>query len=275
MADSSTRTLECARCETTYTVKRRPGSYPKHCSDTCRKADRADYLEARKNNGYRTPHISRMCEVCGTEIPVGTRADSVTCGDTCRDERANNLRKSRNRATRGTKLPTSCSWCGGAMPKNGHALSKFCGDECRHSFAVDRSLRNYRANRARMRETHSEWKKRNPDYWKTWGIQNRDKTYRSKARRRARERNAYVLDVNNADIFKRDNGLCYSCGEPIEVDSFHIDHLVPLALGGTHEPNNVAASCARCNLSKGPRMTELAIQKRGQNMMDFLREALQ
>ncbi|MDE3206939.1 MAG: HNH endonuclease [Acidobacteriota bacterium] len=45
---------------------------------------------------------------------------------------------------------------------------------------------------------------------------------------------------------------CYLCGCPIGSDAgWHLDHVHPLALGGTHEDHNVEAACPRCNLTKG------------------------
>lgn len=35
--------------------------------------------------------------------------------------------------------------------------------------------------------------------------------------------------------------------------SWHIDHLIPVAAGGTNEPANLALSCAGCNMSRGCR----------------------
>lgn len=34
------------------------------------------------------------------------------------------------------------------------------------------------------------------------------------------------------------------------MDAMHLDHIIPLSKGGTHEPNNVRITHAKCNLSK-------------------------
>jgi hypothetical protein len=52
-------------------------------------------------------------------------------------------------------------------------------------------------------------------------------------------------------VFERDEGMCRHCGRPLRFNSFHVDHLVPIARGGGNEMQNLAASCAPCNLSKG------------------------
>lgn len=51
------------------------------------------------------------------------------------------------------------------------------------------------------------------------------------------------------EVFARSSGRCVYCGDP----AAHIDHVVPLVRGGTNAAENLAAACARCNLSKGPK----------------------
>lgn len=80
-------------------------------------------------------------------------------------------------------------------------------------------------------------------------------------RRRAAERDAFVSPVNRFEIFERDGWMCMLCGDPIERDevsphplSPSIDHVIPLARGGTHEPGNVQAAHLLCNSLKGDRV---------------------
>lgn len=58
------------------------------------------------------------------------------------------------------------------------------------------------------------------------------------------------------ETLRRCNFACYYCGTPaaLGVDQLHIDHVVPVALGGTNDPWNLIASCQGCNLGKGPTM---------------------
>ena len=45
---------------------------------------------------------------------------------------------------------------------------------------------------------------------------------------------------------------CHLCGQAIgPFEAWHMDHIVPLAQGGTDARGNLAAAHARCNLSKG------------------------
>jgi 5-methylcytosine-specific restriction enzyme A len=55
-----------------------------------------------------------------------------------------------------------------------------------------------------------------------------------------------------AHILKRDNYTCQNCGRT-DCCSPHIDHIKPVALGGTNDLENLQVLCANCNLTKGRR----------------------
>ena len=48
-------------------------------------------------------------------------------------------------------------------------------------------------------------------------------------------------------ILARDGRTCRHCGSPAE----QVDHIRPKARGGTDDPNNLVASCTRCNARRG------------------------
>lgn len=54
------------------------------------------------------------------------------------------------------------------------------------------------------------------------------------------------------DILRRCNFACYYCGIPaaLGLKVLHIDHVVPVKLGGTNDPWNLVAACWDCNLGK-------------------------
>lgn len=79
-------------------------------------------------------------------------------------------------------------------------------------------------------------------------------------RRRALQKQAFVANVYRKRVFERDKWRCHICRKKVKQDAVvphplapTIDHLVPLAAGGTHEPANVATACFKCNHTKGPR----------------------
>jgi 5-methylcytosine-specific restriction endonuclease McrA len=88
----------------------------------------------------------------------------------------------------------------------------------------------------------------------------------SKTKKQARDMKRRVLKKNaNAkciissaviqEVIKKYNGKCAYCGVTC-TSNYHIDHKLPLALGGGNEFENLALSCRHCNLSKGKKTVE-------------------
>jgi hypothetical protein len=52
------------------------------------------------------------------------------------------------------------------------------------------------------------------------------------------------------EALKRDGFACHYCGrKPPDVE-LHIDHVIPLAGGGTDKQDNLVAACFECNIGK-------------------------
>lgn len=67
-------------------------------------------------------------------------------------------------------------------------------------------------------------------------------------------------------IFEDQNERCAYCGITLYwsvTNDIHIDHIHPLAKGGTNWPDNLSCSCADCNLSKGDKSLNEWIVTRG------------
>lgn len=80
------------------------------------------------------------------------------------------------------------------------------------------------------------------------------------ARRRARERQAFVEDISPRKIFERDKWICQLCHHKVKrnvvvphPDAPVIDHVIPLARGGMHEATNAQCAHFICNSIKGDR----------------------
>lgn len=54
------------------------------------------------------------------------------------------------------------------------------------------------------------------------------------------------------EILRRCNFACYYCGTPaaLGLKVLHVDHVIPVSLGGTNDPWNLVAACWDCNLGK-------------------------
>lgn len=74
-----------------------------------------------------------------------------------------------------------------------------------------------------------------------------------KARRRARLHNAEgtITRHDVRAIFAQQQGRCAYCRKRLKQQNCHLDHIVPLARGGSNSPRNLQIACDTCNLQKG------------------------
>jgi 5-methylcytosine-specific restriction endonuclease McrA len=70
---------------------------------------------------------------------------------------------------------------------------------------------------------------------------------------------------NRAQIIERDRSICYWCGQQVPPEDLHLDHINPIAKGGSDSAENVAVTHKLCNLTRprkyrDPRAEALRIQ---------------
>jgi len=53
------------------------------------------------------------------------------------------------------------------------------------------------------------------------------------------------------EVFNRDSFTCQYCGRIPPLVMLHVDHVIPVAKGGTNDMENLTTSCAGCNSGKG------------------------
>ena len=51
-------------------------------------------------------------------------------------------------------------------------------------------------------------------------------------------------------VFKRDSFQCQSCGKTDLETNLNIDHIIPLARGGSNDISNLQTLCQTCNQKK-------------------------
>lgn len=69
--------------------------------------------------------------------------------------------------------------------------------------------------------------------------------------RKARIANAGRVEKIDRDyIISRDGGRCHICGKKPPRSEIELDHLVPIAKGGTHTADNLSVACRHCNRSR-------------------------
>lgn len=57
-------------------------------------------------------------------------------------------------------------------------------------------------------------------------------------------------------VLHRDNFTCQYCGQFAPNVEVEVDHITPLAQGGTNEPDNLLVACFDCNRGKGDTILE-------------------
>lgn len=238
-------TKQCANCDTQFEVS--GVQKKKYCSTKCKKTverkSEAYKLDQAKRGGRI---MSKKCVQCGA---YGVRPDSSYCNRDCsRKARYKYLGYSESTeilllvpAKKSKQLPFkngevssryfahgSCKECGiafTAVTRGKSRLPLYCSDNC--------SRRSHSRNAKHIRR---ERMKRN----------GKSAVYRSQ-------------------IFKRDNYTCKLCNEPLDMDAQpndnrapSLDHILPLAKGGSHTMSNLQAAHRLCNSIKCDRL-ELAI----------------
>jgi hypothetical protein len=80
------------------------------------------------------------------------------------------------------------------------------------------------------------------------------------SRRAAKRANRYE-SVSRDTVLERDSWTCHLCAEPIPPEaawpdplSASMDHVIPLAKGGSHTYDNVKSAHLTCNIRKGARI---------------------
>lgn len=208
-----TQVLTCLHCSNTFERERVKGQVPKWCPD-CRRL------------GLR----ERKCPGCGR---IGVRPDSTHCSIGCKPSRGPielhpnpstlTWLPARHPAMRKPITYTQRVWVSGKCKRCGQAF-----------VIVDQLTTNWCSKRCAKA--------------------------RGKARRRAAKKNAYVADVSPSQIYERDQWTCQLCNKEINrsvavphPQAVTLDHIIPLADGGTHEPVNCQTAHFICNSRKGDR----------------------
>lgn len=222
------RNVSCEWCARGFRSKLIRGQLQRWCSQACRGAQRT--AETRVPN--------RVCWGCQRPFWSGTsrngsgRPDQRWCSVSCRWEHIAQLRV--NRARFRDHLARVDKALRRDIPRHIEVLAPRVCRRCSATFTPTTHNNIYCSDACNWRSQRS--------------------------RRRARTKDAYVEDVELADIYARDGGICQLCFTRVDRRCKHPhpktpvpDHIVPLARGGTHERRNVQLAHHGCNSKKNAR----------------------
>jgi 5-methylcytosine-specific restriction endonuclease McrA len=165
------------------------------------------------------------CRSCGEPLPVtsGAGRPRAYCNEAC-------ARAYWRIQRRKPRFDRTCEVCGEDFT-TARATQRFCSDFCGHKF--------------HRRKSDQPWN---------------DRRRQNAQLRRARKKGSGTAGpVLLKAIRERDQGRCGICGKAIGTKvwphprSASLDHVVPLSVGGTHDPANVQLAHLECNLAKGNR----------------------
>lgn len=201
------------------------GHVQRFCSQACSQASRrkyendaarkrAEYERRKERKGLWVPE-QRECVTCGDAF-TAIQPTMIACSSRCW------LVHYRTEKFPERRLARSCRECAKTFePAYGSKQRIFCSDEC-----CRRSVRRS-----------------------------------GKMVRRARQKSLPCEPIDAISVLARDEWTCQICGIPtprelrgtVEPDAPELDHVVPLAAGGSHTYPNTQCACRRCNILKGAR----------------------
>lgn len=178
----------------------------------------------------------KPCAECETTY-TPKRKNNIYCSGKCAD-------KVYNRKRRAKAAETAREW-----RKN----------NAERAHATAKAYR--KANRHKETERMRRWIEHNPERFKQnvnrWIVNNPEKVRTARHGRARAELKGNATPALIKAKWEASNKICHLCGNPIDpnLPSHHrmartIDHITPIARGGTHDIDNLDFAHRRCNSSK-------------------------
>ncbi|WP_253213721.1 HNH endonuclease [Tetragenococcus halophilus] len=204
-----------------------------------------------KKLGIYHLYSQKTCKLCGFSFhpsPHGSQIQKY-CSDNCRQRAF--LGKD------GKAKCVNCKYCGNKFAQSFQRI--YCSDECRKKQVEF--------------EKKEAWRSRKCRYCGSLGCEFDGKFCSKKCKtnsfifsrrakdkiryQRARRNGRFDSDIDIHKLIERDGERCYLCGDKV-LFYYHyndpkyptIEHVTPIAKGGTHSWDNVKVACRECNTRK-------------------------
>lgn len=242
------RDVECAWCAKPTRSEIRPS---RDVWPTCSRLCQTAVMMFKSGRGQNPWPRTVKCRLCSTKVAVLSGRKNILCEE-CRPEL-----QTHEGPCEACGQPVTSTYYEGAEP------ARYCSSACRNR---SKTLRKH--GRSTVPRFVSGTCLECGEHFTDEYLGTQSAMYCSrqcgkkaaKQRRRARKRVAFVSRVSRHKIYSRDHYVCHLCQKKTDPSKSvphpnapTIDHIVPLAKGGTHEPSNVATACFRCNCRKGDR----------------------
>lgn len=80
------------------------------------------------------------------------------------------------------------------------------------------------------------------------------------------QRRCFSMEERSA-VYNKSEGRCAICGKFVPFESFTVDHIIPLAKGGSNDMSNLQCACKTCNRIKQDILPQDLMEKLTQIML--------
>jgi len=185
----------------------------------------------------------KRCSRCGEEKPLSCFSSHHTTRDGLRPD------------CKPCKINKSNEWR--AKNRDKVAASTKRSKQKKPEVFLERQRQHFAKNKEKIYATSSKWRDTNREKVREkvrkWQHENREQynlIMRTVNARRRSAGNVSTVDVRELMVSQR--GLCVYCHVSIK-DKYHVDHILPVSLGGKSDKENIQLLCPPCNQQKKDR----------------------
>jgi HNH endonuclease len=202
------------------------------------------------------PMLELQCSTCSAILPANHFKPRGKQCRGCRQKR-DAARYAANRPE--IRLKAAAQYAANPQPAKDRSARRYANKKTE---AIAKAREWQQNNRDKVSIRNAKWKKANPEKIRK---STRLRYQRNPAKDIAKVQRRHALTRTNRtelisihDIIARDGPRCYICGTKTDPRAryaspikSHLEHVVPLAQGGSHSRDNLKCACRRCNMLKG------------------------